>query len=86
MNRICTFLLLVFIAFNSYGQNPLTVSPNPAMILADTSEDKLLPTAYLKNNTETDTFKLYWRRIIDDMPRDWEPAVCDQTSCYHTKP
>ncbi|MEL6924721.1 MAG: T9SS type A sorting domain-containing protein [Bacteroidota bacterium] len=81
MRPFYLILPLLFMSFLAICQSPLVLNPNPVTIDADVSEDKLLPVAYLRNVSE-DTVTFLWRRIIDELPRDWEAAVCDQTSCY----
>ena len=77
------FILFVFLGLVNHlqAQNPLTLEPNPASIAADGTESILAPTAILKN-VSSDTLRLFWRRIVENMPKEWEPAVCDQNSCY----
>ena len=76
--------LLILVFFNCFfyaNAQLLTLSPNPAEISGDVTESILQPKAYLKN-ISADTLRLFWKRTIDDMPREWDAAVCDQNSCY----
>jgi len=82
MKALFSSILSFFFILGLSAQAPLVLNPNPVLIEAAETEDRILPIAYLKNVTENDTITFLWRRIIDEIPESWEPAVCDQTSCY----
>ncbi len=59
-----------------------TLEPNDSIDKVGTFDDLETLSIQQQNNSTKDTIHLKWRKVLNQVPQDWEASVCDNGNCY----
>lgn len=85
MRRLSTFLTLAIFLVSGlaqiYGEELISFEEDSIYKTGDAGEFEFVAYNRVTNHTD-DTLEVQWSRISNDIPEDWNSAVCDTTTCW----
>ncbi len=80
MKKLILLTGFILMGFLGFAQS-FTVYPSPASVSGLASEPYFEAVSHVENNTSNE-LTLYWERIVNDIPADWNSSMCDNSQCY----
>ncbi len=81
MKRILLTLITFAVFSAPIFAQIFTISPSPVQVTGDVSTFRTEAPSTVTNNTD-EVLNLRWERIEEDVPAEWNTAICDNILCW----